>query len=126
MSATASLLLNSLHSLLAWFQKNRMHTDAQTDEALDAINKALIASMKYVEEGRSAAAPDRAREFELAELWATASARVRYVSQELATRLHDKSVYWRQMMKWSRDEVLNRRIDFESVQQEFQKLLLRK
>lgn len=126
LSATAPLLLSSLHSLLAWFQKNRLHTDRQIDEALDAINKALIASMKYVEECQSPTALDRSREFELAELWATASARVRHVSQDLATRLHDKSIYWRQPMKWSRDEVVNRKIDFESVQQEFAKLLLRK
>ena len=46
----ASVLLGPLQSLLGWFQKNRQHQDAQKDVALEAINKALIASMKYSEE----------------------------------------------------------------------------
>ena len=47
MSMEASVLLGPLQSLLGWFQKNRQHQDAQKDVALEAINKALIASMKY-------------------------------------------------------------------------------
>ena len=94
MSMEASVLLGPLQSLLGWFQKNRQHQDAQKDVALEAINKALIASMKYSEEQSESQTPNRDREFELAELWANAATKVRHASIELAERLQDKSVYW--------------------------------
>ncbi|MEJ5999630.1 hypothetical protein [Paucibacter soli] len=123
MPAEAAALLGPLQSLLAWFQKNRMHKDEQKDAALEAINKALFASMKYAEEQRLLSQPIREREFELAELWANAAAKVRHASEELAMRLQDKSVYWSQPVKWSREEVLLKRIDFEAIQHEIKQLL---
>lgn len=124
MAVEATILLGPLQNLLSWFQKNRQHQDAQKDAALEAINKALFASMRYVEEQRESDASDRDREFELAELWANAAAKVRHASEDLAMRLQDKSVYWSTQIKWSRQEVLLKRIDFEAVQHEI-KLLLR-
>ena len=121
--AEALALLGPLQNLLTWFQKNRMHKDEQKDAALRAINKALFASMKYVEEQRHNGASDRAREFELAELWANAAASVRHASSDLAMRLQDKSVFWSEEIKWSREEVLLKRIDFEAVQHEIKQLL---
>ena len=124
MAAETTILLGPLQNLLNWFQKNRQHQDAQKDAALEAINKALLASMRYVEEQRESDVYDRDREFELAELWANAAAKVRHASEDLAMRLQDKSVYWSTQIKWSRQEVLLKRIDFEAVQHEI-KLLLR-
>ncbi len=123
MTAEATALLGPLQNLLGWFQKNRMHKDAQKDAALQAINKALFASMKYVEDQKSSENPDRAREFELAELWANAATNVRHASGELAMRLQDKSIFWSKDIKWSREEVLLKRIDFEAVQHEIKQLL---
>ena len=123
MSMEASVLLGPLQSLLGWFQKNRQHQDAQKDVALEAINKALIASMKYSEEQSESQTPNRDREFELAELWTNAATKVRHASIELAERLQDKSVYWSRQIKWSREEVLLKRIDFAAVQHEISLLL---
>lgn len=123
MSTEASVLLGPLQSLLGWFQKNRQHQDAQKDVALEAINKALIASMKYSEEQSEYQTPSREREFELAELWANAATKVRHASIELAERLQDKSVYWSRQIKWSREEILLKRIDFAAVQHEISLLL---
>src|SRR5687768_14984735 len=123
MTAEASVLLGPLQNLLGWFQKNRMHKDAQKDAALEAINKALFASMKYVEEQRDVGQQDRARELELAELWAHAAAKTRHASEELGMRLQDKSVFWTMQIKWSREEVLLKRIDFEAIQHEIKQLL---
>lgn len=125
MTADVTVLLGPLQNMLSWFQKNRQHHDAQIDAALEAINKALFASMRYVEEQRDSDTFDRDREFELAELWANAAAKVRHASDDLALRLQDKSVYWSTQIKWSRQEVLQKRIDFEAVQHEI-KLLLRR
>lgn len=123
MSVEASVLLGPLQSLLGWFQKNKQHQDAQKDVALEAINKALIASMKYSEEQSEPQTPNRDREFELAELWANAATKVRHASIELAERLQDKSVYWSRQIKWSREEILLKRIDFAAVQHEISLLL---
>lgn len=123
MSPEASVLLGPLQNLLGWFQKNRMHRDAQKDAALDAINTALFASMRYVEEQQQTNSSDRAKEYELAELWANAAAKIRHASEELAIRLQDKSVFWTKEIKWSREEVLLKRIDFEAVQHEITRLL---
>ena len=120
---TADALLGPLKSLLDWAQKNRMHRDQQIDAALSSVNRALHASMRYVEEQRNSGAPNRERELELAEMWSDAAAKARYASKELTARLQDKSVYWRKEFKWSREEVLARKIDFESVEQSFKELL---
>lgn len=123
MPVEATVLLGPLQNLLGWFQKNRMHKDERKDAALEAMNKALFASMKYVEEQRSANDPDRNREYELAELWADAAAKARHASEELAMQLQDKSVFWTKQIKWSREEVLLKRIDFEAIQHEITLLL---
>jgi hypothetical protein len=123
MPTEATILLAPLQNLLSWFQKNRMHKDEQKDAALEAINKALFASMKYVEEQRPSSKPNRKQEFELAELWANAAAKVRHASKDLSMVLQDKSIYWSNEIKWSREEVLEKRIDFEAVQREIKQLL---
>jgi len=123
MPVESTVLLAPLQSLLDWFQKNRMHKDDRMDAALEAINKALFASMKYVEEQQSVSNPDRNREYELAELWADAAAKARHASEELSMRLQDKSVFWTKSIKWSRKEVLLKRIDFEAIQHEITLLL---
>jgi hypothetical protein len=123
MPTDASVLLGPLKSLLDWAQKNRMHKDQQTDAALMAINRALHASMRYVETQRGSDTPDRDRELELAEMWSEAAAKARYASEDLMNRLQDKSVYWRKELKWSREEVVAKKIDFDSVERSFNELL---
>jgi len=100
-----------------------MHKDEQKDAALEAINKALFASMKYVEEQQGLNQPNRDREFELAELWANAAAKVRHASLGLSAQLQDKSIYWTKPIKWSREEVLRKRIDFVAIQHEIKQLI---
>lgn len=123
MAVEATVLLGPLQNLLGWFQKNRMHKDEEKDAALEAINKALFASMKYVEEQQRSNHPIRDREFELAELWANAAAKARHASSELSVRLQDKSVYWTNPIRWSREEVLEKRIDFLTIQHEIRQLI---
>lgn len=123
MSAELTVFLGPLQSLLAWFQKHRGVKNEQKDLALHAMNKALIATKMYLEEKGSEGSADRTREFELAELWADASTKARHASGELAARLNDKSQYWSEPLKWSREEVLLKRIDLESVQHEVKQLL---
>lgn len=123
MPAELISLLAPLQSLLEYFQGHRVQKNAQIDEALEFIYKALLASMQYSEKLKRSNNPDRNHEFELAGLWSAAAIKARYVSKDLALRLGLKCEYWSQDFRWSRDEILEKQIDFLSIQVEIEKLL---
>jgi hypothetical protein len=121
--ADPSVLLAPLQGLLTYFQKDRHVRDDKKDAALLAIKKALIESRKYVELSDGESCFDREKEYDLSQLWADAAVKARYVGRDLALRLNDKSAYWSEEFKWSREEVLARRIDFASVEAAVNELL---
>lgn len=59
----------------------------------------------------------------MAQLWAEAATKARHASKELAERLQNKSLYWSEEFKWSREEVLSKQIDIESIQEQVLDLL---
>lgn len=118
-----SVLLGPLQELLSWFQKERHVKDEKKDVALHAINKAIIATKKYMEQSSGNKCFDRGEEFILSELWADAATKSRHASVDLAVRLNDKSAYWSDKLTWSREEVLVKRIDLESIHNEVSNLL---
>src|SRR5713226_1223798 len=103
-----SVLFGPLQDLLGKFQSERHYTDEKRDSALLAINKALIETKRYIEVSESAHSFDRNQEYALA---------------ELAERLQNKSLYWSEEFKWSREEVLSRQIDIDSIHDEVLALL---
>jgi hypothetical protein len=115
-----SVLLSPLQSLLNTFQSERHYRDDRKDAALLAINKALIETKRYME---TCGSIDREREYNLAQLWAEAAAKARYSSAALAERFQNKSLYWTEELKWSREEVLSKQIDFDSIQEQVVQLL---
>lgn len=117
-----SVLLAPLQNLLGTFQAERHYKDDKKDLALTALNKALIETKKYLEQGGGQCI-DRDREFELAGLWADAAAKARYASNEIAMRLQNKSLFWSENLKWSREEVLAKKIDLASIQKTVSELL---
>jgi hypothetical protein len=118
-----SVLFTPLQNLLRTFQSERHHADDKRDAALLAINKALIETKRYIELSEAANCFDRVKEYELAQLWAEAATNARHASQELAERLQNKSLYWSEEFKWSREEVLARQIDIASIQEQILGLL---
>ncbi len=118
-----SVLFGPLQALLAKFQSERHYTDDKRDAALLAINKALIETKRYIETSEDAHRFDRDQEYAIAQLWAEAATKARYASAELATRLQNKSLYWSEELKWSREEVLSKQIDIDSIQDEVLSLL---
>lgn len=118
-----SVLFGPLQALLGKFQSERHYTDEKRDSALLAINKALIETKRYIEESDTTHALDRNQEYALAQLWAEAATKARYASTELAERLQNKSLYWSEDFKWSREEVLSKRIDIDSIHDEVLNLL---
>ena len=113
---SVSVLLGPLQKLLDSFIAERHYKDEKKDLVLAAINKALLETKKYQEQTGGGKNTDREREFELAGLWADAATKARYANNEIAMRLQDKSLFWSEDLKWSRDEVLARKIDLDSMQ----------
>jgi hypothetical protein len=123
MNATASVFLGPLQNLLGYFQRERQFKSEKKDAALSAINNALTETLKYLERGGAEKCFDRMEELRLANLWRDAAIKVRHVSAEMATQLNDKSLYWADHLEWSRDEVVQRKIDIHSIQSGFRALL---
>ncbi len=119
--ADASLFLGPLETLLKYLQMDRHHRSEAKDAALLAINEALVATKKYIE----LTSENREEEYRLASLWGAAAVKARHASTELAVRLQDKSLYWSDRFKWSRNEVVKRRIDFDALERDFRELLTR-
>jgi hypothetical protein len=118
-----SVLFSPLQNLLSTFQAERHYTDDKKDAALQAINKALIETKRYIEKSGGANCSDRNQEYDLAQLWADAATKARYASGQLAERLNGKSLYWSEELKWSREEVLSKQIDLDSIQEQVLDLL---
>lgn len=118
-----SVLFEPLQKLLDTFQSERHCTDDKRDAALLSINKALIETKRYIETSGGTNCVDRAKEYELAQLWAGAAVKARHASTELAERLQNKSLYWSGEFKWTQEEVLSKQIDIESIQKRVLDLL---
>ena len=123
MTDLASVFLAPLQGLLSTFQSERHYQDDKKDEALLAIQSALVKTKQYTENADFEKCFDRNKEFEIAELWANASVKARHASSELASRLNDKSKYWQSKIEWSREEVLGKQIDFESLEKTVTEML---
>ena len=119
----ASVLLEPLKNLLNILQAESHYQNDKKDEALSLINQALIETKRYIEESEGAKCFDRERERELAKLWSEASIKTRYASRDFAASLQDKSFYWSDELKWSREEVMSKQIDIDSIQEQFRNLI---
>jgi hypothetical protein len=118
-----SLFIEPLQNLLSWMQKERHLRSQQKDEALVAINAAILATKKYIEESGGVKCHDRQKEYELAQIWSDAAIKARHASEDLAVRLQDKSAYWSDSFEWSSNEVFARQIDLGDIQQQVRDLL---
>jgi hypothetical protein len=118
-----SVLFGPLQNLLGTFQTERHYKDEKMDAALLAINKALIETKRYQESCEGTNCFDRDQEYALSQLWAEAATKSRYASGDLAARLQNKALYWSEEFKWSREEILNKQIDIDSIQEQVQDLL---
>ena len=114
-----TVFLAPLQKLLDSFQKERHYQDDKREEALKAIQKALIETKKHIE----LSPENRENEFNLAHLWADASSKIRYANADLADRLNDKSKYWQDDFAWSNEVVMEKQIDFNSIEKQIESLL---
>lgn len=118
-----SVLLGPLQNLLSYFQRDAQFKSAQKDAALAAIEVALTATLKYIEESNGEKCFDRGAEYQLSTLWSDAARKVRHVSRDLSARLQDKADYWADQLKWSSIEVIDRKIRIIEIRAAYRELL---
>ena len=118
-----SLLLAPLQNLLSYFQRDAQFKSAQKDAALAAIDAALTATLKYIEEISGQKCFDRGAEYHLSTLWGGAARKVRHVSRDLSVRLQDKADYWADQLQWSSSEVIDRKIRIVEIRTAYRELL---
>ena len=124
MSITASVFLAPLQGLLDTLQRERHHKSDKVDKALHSLHKALIETKRYIEESNGEKCYNRETEYKLSQLWADASVEARHASNDLVQQLHDKSLYWSDKIEWKRSEILEKKIDLESIETQIKSLLL--
>lgn len=119
--AGIEVVLAPLQGLLGFFQKERherLHNaqlaETQRQEALQAMYAALVATKRCQE--LNSQAPDRARELELSQLWATAAIKSRTYVKEATGWNANKAEYWLSQMKWPDEAVRAKGIDLATVE----------
>ena len=125
MSATEALV-----ELIDLFRGERRYNRKLTDAALTAISYAIVATRAYEARVKtqencmvSADQRDREEEVRIGGLWQTAAIKTRNISSNFADRLNEKALYWFLDFPWTADQVISKRIDWSSIDNEVQKLL---
>ncbi|RRC97696.1 hypothetical protein EHS89_16070 [Amphritea balenae] len=121
MAGIAEIFLGPLQGLLSTLQSERHYKDKNTDEALLAIKSALLQTKKHIELGGHER--DRAKEYELAELWSEASIKARRANIPFADALNEKSRYWEDQEVWEEDQAIAKGIKFSQIEGQLDELL---
>jgi len=106
-----------IKDFLDWIQERSDRRSDAVDAGLRAMQSAIIATKKY-EESTQDGENNRDEEFRLAELWADAAAKIRNANNELAVRMNEKSRYWSDSEKWSREDIISKRIQLMDLEDE--------
>ncbi len=120
---SGSVMLGPLQKLLEYFQRDRHHQSKQKDDALASLQLALTNTLQYVERSNGEKCLDRETEYELSQAWGDAAIKMRHVSRELAERLDNKAQYWADQLKWSQEEVIDKRIRLTEMREELHRLI---
>lgn len=120
----------ALVELIDLFRGERRYNKELADAALASISDAIVATRTYEALASDpitmTLAPDRRdreEEVRIGGLWQAAAIKTRSVSPEFAARLNEKALYWFLEFPWTAEEVLVRRIDWTSVDEQVQALL---
>lgn len=120
------MAIETLVNLIDMFRGEQRYNKELRDEALMAINRAAVATRTYEatvskEEGMREEAMlehdnrDREEEIRIGGLWHEAAIKTRDVSDDFAEILYSKSLYWMTNFSFGAEEVLAKRIDWDSI-----------
>ena len=123
MSGIVEVFLSPLQGILSTLQNERHYDQKNFDEALIAIKVALRETKKHIELG--GLVRNRAKEYELAELWDNASIKARRANIPFAEALSQKSRYWEDKNVWAEDQAAAKGIKFTQLEEQIDDLLLR-
>jgi hypothetical protein len=110
-----------LSDLVEGLVKERRHRAKQVDDALLAINDAVVATRSYETTVRDSAdklIQGRRRpeeEARIGGLWNVASIRTQEINPQVASQLYIKALFWLGAFPMSTEEIVANKIDWNSV-----------
>lgn len=120
----------ALLQLIDMFRGERRYNKQLRDAALEAIDEAVIATRTYEARVREKEAGilnqenrDREEEVRIGGLWQRAAMKTADASSDFADVLYDKALYWFREFEWTAGEVLERGIDWDSIEERIRELL---
>ena len=120
----------ALVELIDMFRGERRYNKQLRHAALEAINEAVVATRAYEARVRQKESNipnqenrDREEEVRIGGLWQRAAIKTADVSQDFAYVLYDKALYWFREFEWTAQEVLERKIDWGSIEDRIRELL---
>lgn len=124
-SAVAFTLFDKVLAAIGLLREGQKRRTEKTDQALFALYAALSESRAYLNDRAAGKRRNRAREFEIAKLWHSASVPLRDIDLELAERCFFKGGYWMEPDAWGKKRIQEKGIAFDAVFEETRKLLAR-
>ena len=121
---------DALVELIDLFRGERRYNKQLRDAALQAIDEAVVATRAYEarvghnengnpkQENR-----DRGEEVRIGGLWQKAAMKTADVSPDFSHVLYDKALYWFREFEWTAEEVIARKIDWDSIENRIRVLL---
>lgn len=120
----AFALFDKVLAGLGLIREGRMQRTEKVENALRALYVALTETRAYISERENGKHRNRKREYQLAELWQSASIPLRTIDKEFAARCFAKGNYWMDPNAWDKKRIEETGIAIDSVLEETRKLLL--
>ena len=121
----------ALIELLDMFRGERRYNKQLRDAALEAITEAVVATRTYEARVRRKESEipnqeyrDREQEVRIGGLWQQAAIKTADVSPDFAHVLFDKALYSFREFEWTAQEVIEREIDWDSIERKIRELII--
>ena len=109
---------------LGLIREGKRQRTEKVEDALRALYVALTETRIYISERESGKRRNRKREYQLAELWQTASIPLRTIDKEFADRCFAKGNYWMDPKAWDKNRIDETGIAIDSVLEATRELLV--
>jgi len=123
-SGVAFALFDKALAGLGLIREGERQRTEKVENALRALYVALTETRAYISEREGGKHRNREREYQLAELWQSASIPLRTIDKEFAGRCFAKGNYWMDPKAWDKERIDETGIAIDSVLEATRKLLL--
>lgn len=123
-AGVAFTLFDKIIAGLGLIRDGKKQRTEKTEHALRALYIALTETRAYITGRENGKRRNRRREYQLAELWQSASIPLRSIDKDFATRCFDKGNYWMDPDAWDKEMIEETGIAIDQVLEQTRSLLL--